>query len=389
MRHGAKYLLVTTILLAGYCAALQHKTLVAQPPRARVAQPAAPAAANTQEPAGAAKASQPPLPLVALADTERAAPLDKRTEPFAVNKQPTIERAAPPPEIADSFQRPFDWSVRPAETPSPEPSTTDLWPEQRGVEKTAAAKSAKPAAAKQKPTATKTADRKGSEKKSPAKVATGDRKATAAKPAAQPKLADRKAAGDRPGGSKVAKTPKPADDRKTKKRSEEGEPQEFVADKPKSAEATPFGTTAADTTPFGTTPADTNPADTNPADTAPLGTTPADANRDEPQRDTVQEQPASGSQRHCIAPGDTLAKLAEKYWGDASRAAELYRANESILPDPRLLPIGVEIEIPPRQATAPQQPAGDASNTEPAPDHDASGLIPVPPSMRHLPPVDP
>jgi hypothetical protein len=374
MRHGAKYLLVTTILLAGYCAALQHKTLVPQPPRARVTQPAAPLAANAQEATTSTVDSQPPLPLVALADTERAAPLDKRTEPFAVNKQPTIERAAPPPEIADSFQRPFDWSVRPAETPSPEPSTTDLWPEQRGVEKTAAAKSAKPAAARQKPTATKTADRKGSEKKSPAKVATGDRKATAAKPAAQPKLADRKAAGDRPGGSKVAKTPKPADDRKAKKRSEEAESQGLVTDQLRPSDADAFGTNPANTTPYGT----------NPADTTPFGT-----NRDEPQADTTQERPAASLQRHCIAPGDTLAKLAEKYWGDASQAAELYRANESILPDPRLLPIGVEIEIPPRQATAPQQPAGDASNTEPAPDHDASGLIPVPPSMRHLPPVDP
>lgn len=364
MRHGAKYLLVTTILLAGYCAALQHKTLVPQAPRARVAQPAAPLAANTQEPTGAPGDSQQPLPLVALADTERAAPLDKKTEPFTVNKQPTIERAAPPPEIGDSFQRPFDWSARPAETPSPEPSARGPSAAQRGAEKkAAAAKSAKPATVKQKPTAAKTAERKGSEKKAPAKVATGDRKATAVKPAAEPKLADRKAVGERRGGTKSAKPPKPAGDSQAKNQSE-AESQELAGTKPK--------------------PADADALDTTPTDANAVDTTPA-----EPQRDAAQEQPASGSQRHCIAPGDTLAKLAEKYWGDSSQAPELYRANEGVLPDPRLLPIGVEIEIPSRPAAAPHQPAADAENTEPAPERDASGLIPVPPSVRHLPPVNP
>jgi phage tail protein X len=54
------------------------------------------------------------------------------------------------------------------------------------------------------------------------------------------------------------------------------------------------------------------------------------------------------SRRHRIIDGDTLAKLARKYLGDSSRAGEIYFANRELLATPEVLPLGVEIAIPPR-----------------------------------------
>lgn len=51
---------------------------------------------------------------------------------------------------------------------------------------------------------------------------------------------------------------------------------------------------------------------------------------------------------HRIADGDDLKSLAERYLGDAARAAEIYEANRHVLIDPEVLPIGVELAIPPR-----------------------------------------
>jgi len=50
--------------------------------------------------------------------------------------------------------------------------------------------------------------------------------------------------------------------------------------------------------------------------------------------------------RYVIHDGDTLARLAERYLGDESRALELFDRNRGTLENPYLLPIGAEIEIP-------------------------------------------
>ncbi len=103
--------------------------------------------------------------------------------------------------------------------------------------------------------------------------------------------------------------------------------------------------------------------------------------------------------RHRIAVGDTLPKLAARYLGDRDRYLEIFHANEQLLCDPRLLPIGVEVEIPPRVAlttgspeTTPsphEEPIGDelmdelfgtATNSRDA----ESDLEPIPPQA--LPP---
>lgn len=51
---------------------------------------------------------------------------------------------------------------------------------------------------------------------------------------------------------------------------------------------------------------------------------------------------------HKIVDGDTLAALAGRYFGTSQRAGEIYEANRDVLFDPQLLPIDVELKIPPK-----------------------------------------
>jgi nucleoid-associated protein YgaU len=57
------------------------------------------------------------------------------------------------------------------------------------------------------------------------------------------------------------------------------------------------------------------------------------------------------SMEHRIADGDTLIKLAQKYLGRPERYLEIYDRNRDVLTNPDLLPIGVILKIPPRDAT--------------------------------------
>jgi len=60
---------------------------------------------------------------------------------------------------------------------------------------------------------------------------------------------------------------------------------------------------------------------------------------------------------HKIRDGDTLSALAQRYLGAAARAGEIFDANRDILSNPELLPIGVELKIPPReQPREPERP---------------------------------
>jgi len=54
--------------------------------------------------------------------------------------------------------------------------------------------------------------------------------------------------------------------------------------------------------------------------------------------------------KHQIVDGDSLPRLAARYLGSESRWSEIYAANAPLLPDPRLLPIGAELTIPPADA---------------------------------------
>ncbi len=55
---------------------------------------------------------------------------------------------------------------------------------------------------------------------------------------------------------------------------------------------------------------------------------------------------ASAPPTHKIIDGDSLALLAERYLGSASRAMEIYEANRNVLAQPEILPIGAELKIP-------------------------------------------
>ncbi len=74
---------------------------------------------------------------------------------------------------------------------------------------------------------------------------------------------------------------------------------------------------------------------------------------------------------HTVVDGDTLAALAERYLGSAARAEEIYQANRDILRDPKLLPIGVELKLPPRKRQAAPAAVSPAHGLSKAP------LVPV------------
>jgi nucleoid-associated protein YgaU len=62
---------------------------------------------------------------------------------------------------------------------------------------------------------------------------------------------------------------------------------------------------------------------------------------------------------HTIIDGDSLDKLAARFLGDPRLGDEIYQLNRDVLKSPELLPIGVDIELPPR-------PLADAKSIAPA-----------------------
>ncbi len=64
---------------------------------------------------------------------------------------------------------------------------------------------------------------------------------------------------------------------------------------------------------------------------------------------SVRRLPATPAQRwvtHTIRDGDTLPALALKYLGSENRSDDIFLANQQALPEPDVLPIGVELRIP-------------------------------------------
>ncbi len=61
----------------------------------------------------------------------------------------------------------------------------------------------------------------------------------------------------------------------------------------------------------------------------------------------VVARQADGPLVHKIVDGDTLRDLAQRYLGSPDRAREIFELNRDVLNDPRLLPIGGELKIPP------------------------------------------
>jgi hypothetical protein len=64
---------------------------------------------------------------------------------------------------------------------------------------------------------------------------------------------------------------------------------------------------------------------------------------------------------HKIVDGDTLSLLAARYLGNADRHLEIFEANKAVLPGPDILPIGIELEIPPKIQPQPTPAPQDVS----------------------------
>ncbi|MBN2339058.1 MAG: LysM peptidoglycan-binding domain-containing protein [Acidobacteria bacterium] len=52
------------------------------------------------------------------------------------------------------------------------------------------------------------------------------------------------------------------------------------------------------------------------------------------------------TQVHEVVKGDTLSKIAEKYYGDPGLYPQIFEANRDILDDPNLIRIGQKLRIP-------------------------------------------
>jgi LysM domain len=76
----------------------------------------------------------------------------------------------------------------------------------------------------------------------------------------------------------------------------------------------------------------------------------------------VPEETAE-SRTHLVVDGDSLERLASRYLSDPRRSREIYELNRAVLAAPDLLPIGAELKIPERVATASWNPRGFQPNS--------------------------
>jgi nucleoid-associated protein YgaU len=52
------------------------------------------------------------------------------------------------------------------------------------------------------------------------------------------------------------------------------------------------------------------------------------------------------TQWHEVKSGETLSKLAQRYYGDASLYPKIFEANKDVLKDPDLIRVGQKLRIP-------------------------------------------
>jgi nucleoid-associated protein YgaU len=56
---------------------------------------------------------------------------------------------------------------------------------------------------------------------------------------------------------------------------------------------------------------------------------------------------ASAQVVHVVQSGDTLGRIALRYYGDANRWQRIYDANRAAIPNPNALTVGTSLTIPP------------------------------------------
>jgi nucleoid-associated protein YgaU len=67
--------------------------------------------------------------------------------------------------------------------------------------------------------------------------------------------------------------------------------------------------------------------------------------------ETPKNEPAGGgawdaTQWHEVQKGETLSKIAQKYYGDASLYPKIFEANRDTVKDPNMIRIGQKLRIP-------------------------------------------
>jgi nucleoid-associated protein YgaU len=82
---------------------------------------------------------------------------------------------------------------------------------------------------------------------------------------------------------------------------------------------------------------------------------------------------AAEPRTHIVVDGDSLERLASRYLSDPQRSREIYELNREILSAPDLLPIGAELKIPERLASASWDRRGFQPNSANAPQNREAG----------------
>jgi phage tail protein X len=70
---------------------------------------------------------------------------------------------------------------------------------------------------------------------------------------------------------------------------------------------------------------------------------------------------------HTVVDGDTLASLADRYLGMKESAQAIFEANRDVLTSPQILPIGVELKIPPSGSLPPSSAVPEKRPLAPIP----------------------
>ncbi len=128
------------------------------------------------------------------------------------------------------------------------------------------------------------------------------------------------------------------------------------------------------------------------ADDDPSG--PISLSQTQSETKSPKSEPSPEKLIHHVEQGDTLPKLAERYLGDREKYRVIFDANAQILPDPRLLPIGVELKIPTHAVKdETTEPARQPCDNDSQPDDPFDDLFAPSersePSSSHLEPIPP
>jgi 5'-nucleotidase / UDP-sugar diphosphatase len=61
---------------------------------------------------------------------------------------------------------------------------------------------------------------------------------------------------------------------------------------------------------------------------------------------TSKPTPPGGARRHVVAPGDTLYKIAQRYYGNGAKWTTILEANRDVLQNQNAVRVGMELKIP-------------------------------------------